>query len=93
VGVKIRLPYANPGSGSDPAADPNTGVAVDGRRPTQGLGGTHTVVRGDTLSSISQQYYGSSSRWRFLYEANKATIPNPNQLAVGMELIIPPYEE
>lgn len=95
AGVKIRLPYANPGEGGvDAAAPPVPGTgAAPGRRPTQGLGGTHRVVRGDTLSSIALQYYGQSAAWSFLHEANKAIIPNPNQLTVGMELTIPPYGE
>lgn len=91
AGVKIRLPYANPAVDAGPAAIANG--AAPGRRPTQGLGRTHMVTRGDTLSSIALRYYGSSSRWRFLYEANKTIVPNPNQLTIGTELTIPPYEE
>ena len=86
VGVKIRLPYANP-------AEMLPGVPDQTRRPTQGLGRTHIVARGDTLSSIALQYYGSSAGWRFLFESNKHLLPNPNQLSVGMELSIPPYEQ
>ena len=90
AGVKIRLPYANPSDSSGPAAN---GSAVPGRRPTQGLGSTHTVVHNDTLSSIALRYYGTSAGWRFLYEANKTILPDPNKLSVGMELTIPPYEQ
>lgn len=85
IGAKIRLPYANP--------DPVPGLPDQTRRPTQGLGRTHIVARGDTLSSIAMQYYGTSAGWRFLFEANKHLLPNPNQLSVGMELSIPPYEQ
>jgi nucleoid-associated protein YgaU len=97
AGVKIRLPYANsPPSSADgidsAPASPPLGDAP-ARRPTRGLGGSHTVARGDTLSSIAQQYYGSSSAWRFLHEANRAIIVNPDQLSVGMQLSIPPYAE
>lgn len=94
AGVKIRLPYANPADSSGPAANANgAGLTPPGRRPTQGLGGTHTVVSGDTLSSIALRYYGTSAGWRFLYEANKTTVPSPDKLSVGMELTIPPYEQ
>lgn len=87
VGVKIRLPVREgyvAESGGAPGGD---------RRPTLGTGRTHTVARGDTLSSIAQQYYGASAAWRFLYEANKNIIPSPDKLSVGTELTIPPYEE
>lgn len=92
VGMKIKLPaqesvsgYGEVSSGSDSSSSP--------RRPTQGLGRVHRVARGDTMSSIALQYYGSSSAWRFLYEANKSVVPDPNRLSVGTELTIPPYEE
>lgn len=89
AGVRIRLPVRS--TDIDPAVMPDT-PDVPGRRPAMGLGRTHIVVRGDTLSSIAQQYYGPRADWRFLYEANKAALPNPNQLSVGMELSVPPYE-
>ncbi len=87
AGSKIRLPVRNaPGRGPD-------GDPYPVRRPTQGLGNVHTVARGDTLSSISLQYYGTSTAWRQLHEANRNILPNPNQLVVGMELTIPPFDE
>ncbi|MCD8138515.1 MAG: LysM peptidoglycan-binding domain-containing protein [Planctomycetaceae bacterium] len=90
AGVKIRLPVRESATVDEPAP-PDT--ATPGRRPSMGLGRTHLVVRGDTLSSIAQQYYGTSAGWRFIYEANRNILPNPNVLAVGNELTIPPYEE
>jgi nucleoid-associated protein YgaU len=89
VGVKIRLPVRD-GFIPDAATVTQPGPA---RRPNQGIGRTHIVARGDTLSSIALEYYGASSGWRFLYEANKTIVPNPNQLSVGTELTIPPYED
>lgn len=97
VGAKIRLPVRD-GFMTDSAAAPavssaqaETGAGA-ARRPNQGIGRTHIVRRGDTLSSIALEYYGASSGWRFLYEANKTIVPNPNQLSVGTELTVPPYE-
>ncbi len=37
-------------------------------------GGTHTVVRGDTLWGISKQSYGSGSSYPKIYSANRGTI-------------------
>lgn len=50
---------------------------------------THTVQRGDTLSEISRQQYGTPIRWQEIYEANKDRIPDIKTLKVGTVLIIP----
>jgi nucleoid-associated protein YgaU len=56
--------------------------------PTGG-GGMYTVQRGDTLYAIARKVYGDQSRWRDIYAANQGTIGDPNQLNVGMNLILP----
>jgi nucleoid-associated protein YgaU len=70
-------------------------IAVEGR--TAGAAGTagtgpqtHTVQSGDTLSTIAKAFYGTSARWREIYEANRATIgANPDRLEVGTKLLVP----
>ena len=50
----------------------------------------HTVIPGDTLSGIADQYLNDASRWPEIYEANKDVIgKNPNLILVGQELTIP----
>ncbi|MFH1498675.1 MAG: LysM domain-containing protein [Verrucomicrobiota bacterium] len=49
----------------------------------------HTVVKGDTLFSLAQRYYGNRSRWRDIYAANRDVMPSENALSIGMELKIP----
>jgi 5'-nucleotidase len=49
----------------------------------------HVVQRGDTLSSISAKYYGSSKQWRKIVAANRDNLPDPNRLTPGSKLIIP----
>ena len=50
----------------------------------------HTVVAGETLSSISQKYYNDIGKYMKIYEANKAVIgDNPDLIKPGQELIIP----
>ncbi len=52
--------------------------------------GTYTVVRGDTLSKISKQYYGDANKWRKIYDANKGVIgSNPNLIYPGQVYTIP----
>ena len=50
----------------------------------------YTVQADDTLSSIAQQYYGTSSRWQDIYIANSQVIgENPAVLPPGKKLFIP----
>jgi LysM repeat protein len=50
---------------------------------------SHTVVRGNTLWSLAQQYYGNSREWPKIYEANRDVIANPNRIAPGQVIMIP----
>ncbi len=50
---------------------------------------THTVVAGDNLSRLAQQYLGSHARYLELYEANRDILKSPDALRVGMQLKIP----
>lgn len=49
----------------------------------------HVVGKGDTLTSISRQYYGTTTRWHEIYEANHAVLTDHNRLKVGLVLVIP----
>lgn len=49
----------------------------------------HVVVKGDTLFSLAQKYYGNRSRWRDIYAANRDLLPSENSLRLGMEIKIP----
>jgi nucleoid-associated protein YgaU len=49
----------------------------------------YIVRKNDTLSSISQKYYGSATKWPKIFEANRIIIPDANKLAIGTKLIIP----
>lgn len=49
----------------------------------------HTVARGDTLSSIAQFYYGDSSVFRRIFNANRHILTNPDRLTVGQVLRVP----
>jgi nucleoid-associated protein YgaU len=50
---------------------------------------THIVGAGDTLARISNQYYGTPSRWTEILNANREVLGENNNLIVGRTLRIP----
>lgn len=49
----------------------------------------HTVESGDTLGKISKKYYGKSSLYNKIFEANTDILSNPDVIKVGQSLTIP----
>jgi nucleoid-associated protein YgaU len=49
----------------------------------------HAVSNGETLSSISLQYYGSEHKWQKILDANRDVIQDVKNLRLGTRLIIP----
>jgi LysM repeat protein len=77
-----------------------TGAATTGAATTEAasaraagtrasVGGTFTVQAGNTLSGITQRFYGKDANWRSLYAANESAISDPNVIYVGEELRLP----
>jgi nucleoid-associated protein YgaU len=56
-----------------------------------GAGGmqTYTVQAGDSLSKISQQFYGSANRYMSIFEANRDVLTDPDKIRAGQTLKIP----
>jgi len=52
---------------------------------------TYTVRPGDTLSGIAARFYHNSSRWTWIYAANRANIRDPNTIYIGQKLTIPSH--
>jgi hypothetical protein len=49
----------------------------------------HVVRRGETLSSIAEQWYGDPARFRTIFEANRNQLEDPDVIVPGQELRIP----
>jgi hypothetical protein len=49
----------------------------------------YTVKLGDTLSSISREFYGDANQYLRIFEANRDILRNPNMISPGQELVIP----
>lgn len=78
-----------PGVPAESPSPPQQPVAADPEPEKPVVPATHTVARGDTLSSISKKYYGTPARWREIYEANRVTMSSPSALKPGMVLKLP----
>jgi nucleoid-associated protein YgaU len=49
----------------------------------------HEVQKGDTLGKIAEKYYGDSSLYKTIFEANKDQLKDPNKIFPGQKLRIP----
>ena len=49
----------------------------------------HKVQPGDTLSKISQKFYGNRNQWEAIYQANRGILSSPSSLKPGQKLRIP----
>ena len=52
-------------------------------------GQTYTVKSGDTLSKISQQFYGTSNEYMRIFYANRDKLSDPDKIQAGQQLVIP----
>jgi WXG100 family type VII secretion target len=74
-----------------PTASIHVGVAAGAALPGHlaVAHGSVTVAPGESLWSIAQKVYGDGGLWHRLWMANRALVPNPDQLAAGTQLVIP----
>ncbi len=93
-GRKADFSNVQSGSGSTEAAQKKADFSnvQGGSSSTEEAVGeqTYTVQKGDTLSHISQQFYGKASRWNRIFEANRDQLDNPDLIKPGQVLKIPP---
>ena len=50
---------------------------------------SYTVERNDTLQGISLKVYGTSKKWKQIFEANKDQLKSPDRIYAGQILKIP----
>ncbi|MBA3849704.1 MAG: peptidoglycan-binding protein [Opitutus sp.] len=87
--VRTRPVRPEPSRQPPTAAPQRTAPAAAPPQPSSAGARRHTVRPGDTLSSLSQRYYGNRTRWRDIYQANRSQMKGESDLKVGMELVIP----
>jgi nucleoid-associated protein YgaU len=81
---------AAPSPKEDPATTPDAGVPS---KPfSSGEMRTHEIKKGDSLFGIAAKYYGDGTLWKQVAEYNKAKLPKPENLHLGVKLDIPPKD-
>lgn len=73
--VRKALPPAQPARADEPKHE---------KRPE-----SYVVQDGDTLYKIAMRFYGRSSAWKMIREANKATITTDGRVKKGMTIKLP----
>ncbi|QDT38025.1 LysM peptidoglycan-binding domain-containing protein [Stratiformator vulcanicus] len=84
--LRSRFPRFVPRAAPDPDDPDNIGgffIDADGLP-------AYRVMKGETLTHISQDHLGRASRWVQIYEMNKDRLKDPQKLKVGLVLRLPP---
>jgi LysM repeat protein len=95
TGALVALPTAANASVRTPASATAATEQVQqaqttaARHAAQSVTTTYTVRSGDTLSLIARHFYGTASKWNWIYQANRSKISNPNSIYAGEKLTIP----
>jgi LysM repeat protein len=74
-------------SDADPSADATATADSTSTATT-----TYVVRSGDTLSGIASRLLGSTHRYEEIFEANRHQLNSPDDLKLGMVLVIPPKD-
>src|SRR5215203_2685348 len=88
-----KIAMANPRllSGGPDRLEPGWQLTIPDLASSDAESETRTVVvkRGDTLSSIAKEIYGSDSDWPRILHANRAQLSDPDDIVPGLRLVLP----
>jgi len=87
--LTIQLDPGNNPADVQAAAGEATAASSTGTPPEQPNPTTYVVQPDDTLSFIARKFLGDTGRWQEIWDANRDTIDDPNQIEVGQVLNIP----
>lgn len=89
-----RMPAPQPSANYNVYAEPQEDIAppepVEIRRSPEYT--DYTVQKGDTLQKISNKMFGTTKKWKKIFEANKDILRSPDKLRPGMKIRIPTGE-
>ena len=68
----------------------DVGAALFKTSKTSKTSQSYTIRQGDTLSKISEQFYGNANNYTAIVEANKGVIESADKIYPGQNIRIPP---
>ena len=74
------------GHGTKPEAKPSEGKVEAGASAEKEY---YVVQKGDTLQKISEKFFGTTKKWKDIYEANRKVLKSPDRIRAGQKLVIP----
>lgn len=80
----------------EPAVEGNKGYITQSIVPEISESGPetkYTVKRGDTLQKISRRFYGTTKRWKKIFNANQSVLKGADRVYPGQTLSIPDVNE
>lgn len=77
-------PDSTAGSVATPSESISTPIETQQSTPL-----TVTIKPGERLTIIAERHYGHKAFWGYIYDENRNKLPNPNNVPVGVEIIIP----
>lgn len=89
VGITLVIPASTTSAASATTFSRTPLPAVLSRASGVPASGTYTIQKGDTLSQLAQQFYGDSSKWTVLSDANAGKFTDEYHLKVGTLLNVP----
>jgi nucleoid-associated protein YgaU len=51
--------------------------------------GSYIVKKGDTLQKISNKMFGTTKKWKKIYESNRSVLKSPDRIRAGQKIVIP----
>jgi LysM repeat protein len=83
--ITVNESAAQPQAQAQAPRAQSAGASVSGGQSSR----TYTVKAGDTLSKISEQFYGKANQYMKIFEANRNQLDSPDRIRPGQELVIP----
>jgi len=74
-----------------PSAEEEVGIAAVGTEEKTEFT-SYTVQKGDTLQKISMKLFGTTKKWKKIFNANQDILKTPDRVRPGMVLKIPDLE-
>ena len=85
-----QVVYKTPSSaGLKYQGESGAGILIKGVQGKEKEETTYIVKKGDTLQKISNKMYGTTKKWKKIYEANKKILKSPDMIKPGQKLVIP----